>query len=276
MKGPYKQLIKNFTPPIFLKIYKNIRRAEISFSGIYTSWQDALRQSTGYDSDLILDKTKTALLKVKLGEAVYERDSVLFDKTLYSFPVLAGLLHAALTSKGKLNVLDFGGSLGSSYYQFEKFLPGLNSLKWNIVEQPKFVTCGRKFFQNERLRFYYDIDECMRREKPNVVLLSSVIQYIEDPYALLSVIIEREIDYIIIDRTPFSSMEREFLTVQIVPPSIYKASYPSWIFSVNKMLGMFSSKYSLLAEFESMDGVIERWNEDIRYRGFIFRHNLQQ
>jgi hypothetical protein len=57
------------------------------------------QQSHGYDNDTILKKCKDALLKVKNGEAVYERYSVLFDKVQHSFPVLAGLLRAAIANE---------------------------------------------------------------------------------------------------------------------------------------------------------------------------------
>ena len=45
---------------------------------------------------------------MKNGEAVYERDSVLFDEIQYSWGLLAGLQKAALENDGKLCVLDFG------------------------------------------------------------------------------------------------------------------------------------------------------------------------
>ena len=63
----------------------------------------------------------TQAFKVKNGEAVYERDSVLFDEIQYSWGLLAGLEKAALEHDGKLCVLDFGGSLGSTYYQNKQF-----------------------------------------------------------------------------------------------------------------------------------------------------------
>ena len=43
-----------------------------------------MRMSSGYDSQLILDKVLTSTLKVKNGEAAYERDSVLFDEIQYA------------------------------------------------------------------------------------------------------------------------------------------------------------------------------------------------
>jgi putative methyltransferase (TIGR04325 family) len=71
--------------------------------------------STGYDSEIILEKTRDALLKVKNGEAAYERDSVLFDEIQYAWPLLTSLMWVAAQAKGILNVLDFGGSLGTTY-----------------------------------------------------------------------------------------------------------------------------------------------------------------
>jgi putative methyltransferase (TIGR04325 family) len=76
--------------------------------------------------------------------------------------------------KGRLTVLDFGGSLGSTYFQNRKFLNFIGDLSWNIVEQPHFVKTGRLYFQNEILHFYYDVEECVKKENPNVLILSSV------------------------------------------------------------------------------------------------------
>jgi putative methyltransferase (TIGR04325 family) len=38
--------------------------------------------------------------------------------------------------------LDFGGSLGSSYFQNKKFLDALRLVEWNVVEQENFVATG--------------------------------------------------------------------------------------------------------------------------------------
>src|SRR3990167_5203275 len=125
-------MFKKLIPPIILEILK--KPSKYGYFGNYKTWQEALNNSIGYDSTAILEKVKNSLIKVKNGEAVYERDSVLFNKIEYSWPVLAGLLWAASQSGNKLTVLDFGGSLGSSYFQNRNFLEHVN-LKWYIVEQ---------------------------------------------------------------------------------------------------------------------------------------------
>lgn len=251
MQNAAKQFMKDWLPPALIR---RIRRGKnISFVGKFASWDEAKKHSDGYNKDVILRKCKDALLKVKSGEAAYERDSVLFDKVQHSFPVLAGLIRAAVANGGNLSVLDFGGSLGSSYYQCRDFLSELKSLRWSIVEQPRFVECGRKLFETEELKFYNDIDECLSSEKRDVVLLSSVLPYIECPYDLLEDIITRNFQYIILDRTPVLESESDILTVQYVPKEIYKASYPTWFLSEKKILSCFADRYQILADFDSFE-----------------------
>lgn len=227
------------------------------YSGDYSHWSGALASCSGYDAAIILEKVKESLLKVKAA-AVYERDSVLFDTIQYSWPLLAGLLRAASTNNNRLSVLDLGGSLGSSYYQNKDFLSVLDDLRWYVVEQKHFVECGKQYFEDENLRFYYDIPSCLAEEKINVVILSSVLPYIEKPYELIDTIVDYEIDCIIVDRTPILlSGGSDRLTIQKVPPHIYEASYPAWIFNRERFLSSFRNNYSLVAGFNALAAKIK-------------------
>ena len=271
-KKDLKRLIKDWVPPAALSLYRRWRKKGTSYNGNYSSWQEALANSTGYDSDLILDKVSTALLKVKSGEAVYERDSVLFDRIEHPFPLLAALLRAAVDKEGELTVLDFGGSLGSTYFQCRDFLSVLPQLKWCIVEQEKFVRRGREYFETDQLRFFFTMQECMEKEKPNVMLFSSVLQYIKDPYELLKLAMGTEVQYIVIDRTQFSALNRDWLSVQSVPPEIYSASYPCWIFSESNFRRFLSEQFDLIADFDALGGNCHVvGGVDFTYKGMIWR-----
>ena len=248
-----KQLVKDWLPPAILSLCCRWRKEGAIYRGDYATWQEALANSTGYDSDIILEKVSSALMKVKSGEAVYERDSVLFDKVEHSFPLLAGLLRVASENEGKLSVLDFGGSLGSTYFQCRDFLSVLPQLNWCIVEQEKFVRRGRDFFETEQLRFFFSVQECIEKNKPNVILFSSVLQYIQSPSALLIEAVDTEIDYIIIDRTPFSKTNKDRICIQHVPSKIYESKLSCWIFSLELFKEALSGNYKLIADFESND-----------------------
>ncbi|PPL00520.1 methyltransferase, TIGR04325 family [Parapedobacter indicus] len=231
---------KNITPP--LPLY--------GWFGDYSSWEDASCETGGYHQANILKKTRNALLKIRDREAIYERDSVLFDKKEYPFPIIACLLHIAAKRENTLRVIDFGGSLGSTYFQLKDFLSPLNTLRWHVVEQPMYIEAGRQDFENEQLKFYHTIVESMAIEQPDVILLSSVVQYLAKPHDFLSELVKYEVEYLLFDRTAFISNGHDRLTIQRVPPEIYDASYPSWFFNEMQFMEHFSH-YTLVADFTS-------------------------
>ena len=246
------------------------RAGAIVFQGDYPSWEAARQASSGYDAQLILQRTREAVLKVKRGEAAYERDSVLFNQVQHAFPVLAGLLRAATASEGRLCVLDFGGALGSSYFQCREFLKPVKRLEWLVVEQPAHVACGRRDLQTEQLRFYETVESCLSLHAPNVLLLSSVLPYLPQPYTMLEQLLKTGIAHVIIDRTPFLRRAGERLTVQTVPASIYPASYPAWFFSEEKLLQALTRRgYGLVAEFPVLIRLAPE-DEPADWKGFIF------
>ncbi|WP_242457675.1 methyltransferase, TIGR04325 family [Pedobacter sp. BS3] len=219
--------------------------------GHYPSWEQAYRETSGYDAAIILEKTRYALLQVKSGNAVYERDSVLFDKKQYPFPLITFLLHSALKENRPLHILDFGGSLGSTYYQVKEFLGPNVCASWNVVEQAHYVTCGKEYFQDAVLRFFSSVEECLSEIEIDFVLLSSSVQYLKDPHEFLQKLVSFGFKYLLFDRTAFVNEPADRLTIQHIPPEIYEASYPSWFFNEKRFLSHFHRKYVIGGEFSS-------------------------
>ena len=260
--------LKKFTKSILSEqLIRKLSGLFYGWHGNYKSWDEAKSKCRGYEEKLILDKVILSSLRVKNGEIPYERDSVPFDKIMYSFPVLAALMWIAGKNKNKLNVLDFGGSLGTSYYQNRYFLDSLSEANWCIVEQPHFVEEGNKLFANKNLHFFNSINDCLGQYAINAILLSSVIQYVEKPYELLEEIISKKINYIIIDRTIFIEKSKDRLTVQKVPSKIYKASYCCWLLSETKFLDFILQRYDLIYDFV----IDENINIKSLYKGYFFK-----
>lgn len=230
---------------------KNKPKEEYGWFGNYASWEEASAEADGYDKTNILDKTKEALLKVKNGDAVYERDSVIFDKKEYPYPLITYLLHSAFRNESPLNILDFGGSLGSTYFQVKEFLSPRVCSSWNVVEQAHYVECGKGCFEDDLLHFFHSIDECVAEYTIDLVILSGVTQYLSDPHSFLNELTSSRFKFIIIDRTSFVKETKDRLTIQTVWPSIYEASYPAWFFNEAYFLRHFERYYAVRAEFAS-------------------------
>lgn len=238
--------------------------------GNYPTWAAACKASGGYDSEKILKKVCASTEAVLQGRAVAERDGMLLDETPYSWPVVSALLWAASQNENRLSVLDFGGSLGCSFHHAKSFLSHIENLQWCVVEQPHYVACGRELGVGPRLQFFDSIDACNALHHPHVLLLSSVLQYLEDPYVELEKFLQLEIPVVVVDLTPvFNRHGKERITVQRVPPFIYKASYPSWILDRSKITKkMQDCGYEQVAGFDCDE---DMHRQDASYWGAIFR-----
>jgi putative methyltransferase (TIGR04325 family) len=256
-----KIFLKLFIPPIFIKLLsfiKNQNKHDINaqFQETQLSWEDTLKETAnGYSSEHILSKCKDSLLKVKNGEFPYERDSVLFNEIQIFFPLLSSLLYVSHINNSTLNIIDFGGSLGSTYYQNKDILKKAGiTINWNIIEQNNFTECGNECFSNEELHFYHKIDHIPEKENISVCLLSSVLPYLKEPYVIFDIIRNNNNKFLIIDRTYFLDTESEdVLTIQKVPPEIYNASYPAWFLSLSKFLSYVEKHYDIIFKWKALD-----------------------
>jgi putative methyltransferase (TIGR04325 family) len=270
-----RNLIKRFGAKVYRKITQTNHRTTIPassmWSGKYKSWKTASDKCSGYDAGSILEKVKSAVLEVKHGKAAYERDSVTFRKLEYSHELLHIFESIASKNNNTLDVVDFGGSLGSTYFQYRQLLTSVK-LSWKVVEQQHYVDTGKKFIEDEQLKFYYTIKESIGGEKAKVLFLGSVLQYLEKPSEFVNDIMSYGFDYIIIDRTAFIEDSRDRLTIQNVPESIYKASYPVWFFNKENFIKLFTILYRSIKEFSSevSSPVVLEDGKHVHWSGFLF------
>ena len=261
-----RNLLMQFIPPIFLSVFRSLVRGNYGLQGDYKRWEEAEALCQGYADDGLFERVKTAALRVKSGEFFSERDSFLFKEPQYSWASLSCLLSVAAREGGRLSVLDFGGSLGSSYFLNRRFLAGIDA-QWSVVEQAHFVEFGAAHIAEGQLGFFPDIAICRQGLQPNVLLLSSVLQYLPAPQHWLDTLCAEGLPYIVIDRTPFNQLGRDVLKVQRVDPRIYTASYPAWTLDEGSFLAQVDRHgYRVI---ETFDSPLDTHGEDFIFKGFF-------
>ncbi len=256
-------------------IKRRIGYSSTMWRGDYPTWAAAQKHCKGYDAAPILEKCKHALLKVKAGEARYERDSLLFHQPDYSWALLTIILKIAYENDFKVHVLDFGGALGSVYYQNKPFLDtiGFKEFTWSIVEQPNFVDCGKQLAQNETLKFYNTLEDCLVERQPNLILAAGVLSHLEEPNYWIEKFIKINPLYIVVDRVPFINIGRDLITVQTVFQSIYDGSYPCRFFEEQSFVKTFQP-YTVMAEFVPYDDIVWVNGHKNYWKGLVFSKNV--
>ncbi len=218
-------MIKRILRPLIPLRLRHARRALFGwrwFRGRYSTWPEAQANAMGYDHPAILDKVLRATLEVKAGRAGYERDSCLFPERVVEQGLIQALQGVAGDNDRRLRVIDFGGSLGSSYWQHRPELDAMSEVKWDVVEQAHFVDAGRRFVQNDRLRFFTSIDEAEQATSHQVLLASGAVQFLPDPHGFLDDIVGRRFPWLVLHNLPLHDGEPDYLMVEHVPPSIYR------------------------------------------------------
>lgn len=272
MKGDWKQRCREWLPPAVIRLLLPHLGMGIQYGGRYADMASAAQHCATYAAAEILDNVAAATQAVLRGEAPAERDGVLLASKPVPYPIIAEILFSAARAGGKrLAVCDFGGSLGSVYRACDDFLAPLPAVAWGVVEQSHFVAYGQEHLADGRLQFYPSIEACCQAIAPDVLVLSSVLQYLEHPREFLGALAAGPWTSIIIDRTPLVSAPASFVAIQKLPKRWRGgASYPSWLFRRDELLDSLKG-FTLIAEFPASDGSIGSGAHRADFHGFIFR-----
>jgi putative methyltransferase (TIGR04325 family) len=263
-----KGLIHDWVPPRLIDLARRIRPRKYGLTGPFSSWTEAQNYSGGYDDSAILDAVDCATLTALRNDRV-SQDGTVLDSAPFPFALAACLMRAALKKGGPINVIDFGGGLGSVWYRCRVFLSSAIA-SWCIVEQPHFVRKGREKYQTAELQFFYTLQEAADAGAPDAIVFSSVLQYLESPYAVLAEASRLAPFAIIVDRTPYGDGADDKVLVQQVPPEIYSVSYPLYLFGVGRIEEALSPVYRRILGFDALDGEW-RYGEGVaHFRGELY------
>lgn len=256
------------------ELFDIYRESLLIFFGNYGSWGEALIDadsitgSGGYETDDIFETVKEATQKVLEGGYSFERDGHAFMKPEYNYELMTALLKVCVKSD-RIKLLDFGGSLGSTYFQHKSVLP-MERIRWNIVEQEHFVDYGKEHIKE--LGFFRTAEECNDSAGYDTVLFSSVLQYLDEPYSYLERILRPAPQYVIVDRTPFLQTGNSAIVNQSVPPVIYKAIYPAWLLNQTELEEyMKQAGYIRRDEWKCIDMIehIDSFEQPV-FKGLLF------
>ncbi len=267
-----RTILRGLCPPVLARLFLRWRHGVIVYRAGFSDWQAAKAASGGYAHDAIIERVVAATDAVVAGRAAAERDGVILDRLQPPFHLLAPMLAAALEREGRLVVVDFGGALGTLYRQCRPLLGSVRRLRWHVVEQAAFARIGHQNYENDELAFFDSLQAACAAEAPDVVLMSSVLQFLPDVAPVLSAVTSSGARYLLVDRTPFRDAPQDAVFVQEVPPSIYAASYPMRAFSLQLWFERLGANWTLLHEQPSPEGRVHGSDgSPFDYRYQLFR-----
>jgi putative methyltransferase (TIGR04325 family) len=218
----------------------------------YESFARASQDSETYEEPAILEVVvkKTELVRDRLRSG--GRREVSTRRSVQNAFVLTYARGLA-----PLNVLDFGGACGASFFELDHLLPGLIA-KWRVVETEAMARAARQVFQEERICLYSDLDEAVQDMPTRDLLMASgVLQYLPDPVSGLSHMLDLGFSYLYVTRTPVTAeFKRPLIGKQVawlsahgpgpMPPGIpdRKVSCPITLVPEDQLLQSLSDSHA--------------------------------
>lgn len=244
----------------------------IGWYGQYKTWQEAEKVAGSYSQQKVFEGVKEATFKVLAGEATFERDGQLFYQTQHNYPLLSALFLAQLQAGSKsLQLTDFGGALGSTWYQHRHLLrQQFNPIKWCVVEQDEFVRMGKKHFSNDILSFHHSLDQLKTQGlDKGILLLSSVLQYLPEPLTFLENLKNYNFQHLVIDYTPWRKQQASIM-VQKSKYQGLSVSYPCHFLNQDEVFRVINQSFELVFSFES-DLYAYLHGHKLQYYGALWR-----
>lgn len=261
-----QQFARRWLPPALRQLGNRLSGNLLRFSGDYADWEQAARHGR-YDSASILRGVMDAADAAD-GNDLAERDGRLIAASEPPGALVAALLLAAREPDRPLRVLDFGGALGTHWRAARRWQTALAPLDWHIVEQPHYVAEGRRRHAGQP-RFHTDIAEALQAGTPDLLIASSVIQYLPEPWLQLDVLLACGAAVVLIDRTPLTLLPADRLTLQTTPRAWGGHRYPMWLLPEPALRARLEPRYHVVQEFDALDAPFRWQGAPVRYRGLI-------
>jgi putative methyltransferase (TIGR04325 family) len=181
------------------------------YSGPYDSWASAVKASVGFNSPYVLNKVKGAVIEVLRGAAKYERDGTAFPEMPPN--MLREKINSLLPANGA--IVDFGGGLGGTYINNVDIVSNRCD-KYIIIEQQNFCIEGALIANNFNLPIKFMTSPADLGEmRIDMLIMSGVMAYIENWQEIISSLIIKSPEVIIVDRQILSSDTTKIMVQEI-------------------------------------------------------------
>ncbi len=184
------------TRKLLAPLVRRVVPSRLPMQGAYLSYDAAMADATGYDSPVVSQQVEQATRAVLEGRALYERDGTAFA----SRPDLP--IHAALKTliNAHSTIADVGGGLGGLYINAPELFP--RGCRYLVLEQATMVLAGRQLASDYCLPIKFLDAEQDPLPTVDILILSSVLQYLPDPWGTSVDLLKRcQPRSVIVDRT---------------------------------------------------------------------------
>ena len=232
------------------------------------NWESAVSGSSGYQSP----KTTST---IEGSDPVVDRQTInqnfLGNRYIQvASAILSGLNFEQLKPDTPIRLLDIGGGLGEYFFLLQKHLPNIK-FEWLILETPALCQLVEtKQIVTQGVSWTDTLNNSVQTF--DIVLLSSVIQYVEKPFELIETAMQKA-PLLIFNRLPLSKNPHNSVCIQRPGLLETKGSYPVHMLSEKLFLSYLSARGHIMSRWLVPEDIAVVRFRKIMNQGLTFRPN---
>jgi len=271
---PFKEAPNSFsTEKMLLKAIKCALRRLPKYLGIgnerilktYSSYEKALYESHTYEDP---DIVRTVFEKTKILHNSLKDNAI---RWVHQYQTSQNMFVLTLLDPHRpLHVLELGGACGATYMELTHLL-SLPIGAWHIVESRIMVETARSVFEDETLRFYFDLSTGVADlAERDLLFAQGVLQYTPDPIKTWMNILDLNFSHVYLTRTHVSDgLQHPVITVAYQNLSQHgpgcmpngladkETSQPLTIVPLEQLLDRIPDRYRVLYMFDEGSRILE-------------------
>ena len=178
-------------------------------------------------------------------------------------------------------ILDIGGSAGTHFFLAKTIYPQKN-FEWRIFENETLVNETTKKEKDSQLNYYSQFVSATEIYVPDLIILSSTLQYLTEPLEKLKVLVDLGSNYILVTKTPMSDVTPKTVIQNSRwnangpgdYPQVsnrYKLSSTCSILASKDFLKLISTNYEIFLSFHEGSFKFSRFKRSIPYKSYLFK-----
>lgn len=233
-------LLRQITPPVLRSFLKGlVRKNAYIWKGIYSRYQDVPATGDGFNGDYWITRTRSYTEEALTAsrESRFVPSGVVGEHMI--LPLLASLV---CNSRGRVNILDFGGGMGIAYIHTVSSLVNCQSINFHIVESQRVTEEGMRLFEHDK-RVHFHSTLPAHLADLDIVHMSSALQYVEDYSSLLKTLAGYNAKYFLFVKLSAG----DFPTYATAQKNVPGSTLPYWFINAREVVELMATcGYSLI------------------------------
>jgi putative methyltransferase (TIGR04325 family) len=156
------------------------------------------------------------------------------------------------------------------------------NFEWRIYENEALVKETTKKEIDSQLNYYWDFMNVMENYAPDLIILSSTLQYLDEPLERMKALIDLGSNYILVTKTPMSEETPKTVFQKSRwnangpgnSPQVsrrYKLTSACNILASEDFIKLISINYEIFLSFDEGSFKYSRFKRSIPYKGYLLR-----